>query len=86
MQEVAGDHVWAEGRRFLLKYDGNDVIADVSFALQLLRIARTVRQQWGHVEQHLSAPEYLVHCRIAGLTMSSIQSTAVTAITSELKK
>jgi len=36
MQEVAGDHVWTEGRRFLLKYDGNDVIADVSFALQLL--------------------------------------------------
>jgi len=36
MQEVASDHVWTEGRRFLLKYDGNDVIADVSFALQLL--------------------------------------------------
>jgi len=33
MQEVTGDHVRAEGRWFLLKYDGNDVIADVSFAL-----------------------------------------------------
>lgn len=83
VQEVAGDHVWAEGRRFLLKYDGNDVIADVPFALQLLRIARAVWQQRGHVEQHLSAPEHLVYSRIASLTMSSVQPTAITAISSE---
>jgi len=42
MQKVAGDHVRAEGRRFLLKYDGNDVIADMPFALQLLRIAGAI--------------------------------------------
>lgn len=42
MQKMAGDHVRAKGRRFLLKYDGNDVIADMPFALQLLRIAGAV--------------------------------------------
>lgn len=85
MQEVAGDHVRAEGRRFLLKYDGNDVIANVPFALQLLRIAGAIRQQRGHMEQHFPAPKHFIHRRIAGLSVSSIQSTAITAIFSELE-
>lgn len=86
VQEVASDHIRAEGRRFLLKYDSNDVVADVPFALQLLRIARAVRQQRGHVEQHLAAAEYLVHRRIAGLAVPSVQAAAITKTTSNRVK
>lgn len=78
VQEVAGDHVRAEGRRFLLKYDSDNVVADVSFALQLLRVARTERQQRGHVEKHFSTSKYLVHRKIASLTVASVQTTAIT--------
>lgn len=86
VQEVAGNHVRAEGRRFLLKYDGDDVVADVPFTLQLLRVAWTVRQQRGHMEQHFPATEYFVHGRIAGLTMSSVQTAAITEIYHRIRK
>lgn len=77
MQEVAGDHVRAKGCRFLLKYDRNDIVADVSLALQLLWIPCAVWKQRRHMEQHLTAAKHLVHCRVSRLAVSCIQTAAI---------
>lgn len=69
---MAGDHVWTKGRRFLLEDDGDDVVANVPFSLQLLRVSGAVRKERGYVKENLSTSEYLVHRGIASLPMPRI--------------
>lgn len=74
---MARDHIWTERGWLLLEYYRDDVVPDVSFALQLLRVPWTVRQKGGDMEQHFSASKYLVHRRIARLPVSSVQTSAI---------
>lgn len=78
VQKVAGYHVGTEGRRLLLEDDGDDVVADVTLALQLLRVARAVGQHRGHVEEDLPAAEHLVDRCVARLAVPRVQATSVT--------
>jgi hypothetical protein len=55
------DHVRAEGRVLLLEHHGHDVVADVAFSLQLLRVPHRVGQQRGNVEHQLLLLELRVH-------------------------
>lgn len=45
----------------LLKDDGDDVVANVPLARQLLPVVRGVRQQRGHVEHDLATRVLRVH-------------------------
>ena len=74
---MARDHIWTERGWLLLEYYRDDVVPDVSFALQLLRVSWTVRQKGGDVEQHFSASKYLVHRRITRVPVSSVQTSAI---------
>lgn len=55
-----------------LKHDGHDVVADMSLPLQLLRVARRVRQQRRHVEHYLAVHKLLVHGFCACVTVHYI--------------
>lgn len=60
-----------------MKDDGQDVVADVTLALQLLWVVLDVRQQSGHVEDDFATAEGLVEGVLTGLTVLRIETTSV---------
>ena len=76
MQKVRFDAGRREIRRIRLQEDDtNDVVADVSLALQFLRIVLLVGQQSGHVEHDLDAPPVRVHRVQARQVVHRVQTT-----------
>jgi len=59
----------ASGIKFLrsfFEYNDNDVVAEVSFSFNLLRVIGRVRQQSGHVEHNLEAVILVIYGVLAG--------------------
>ena len=80
VQEVGGDDVRAEGRVSLLEHHRHDVVADVSFALQLLAVRLGEGQQGGHMEHHLLAEVLCVEAVLTGLTELRVQAAPVAGV------
>lgn len=75
---MGGDHVGGEGSVRLLENNGDDVVAYVSFPLELLRISFRVGQQSRHVEHDLSLLENVVHGLITRVPVPNVQAAPVT--------
>jgi hypothetical protein len=60
-----------------LKDYGHNIVSDVAFPLQLLRIVFDERQQSGHVEDDLAASERLVQRVLARLAVLRVEAAAV---------
>ena len=59
---LRSDGLWREGQRAgFLEDDGDEIVADVTFARQLLLVVDRVGQHGGHVEHELVAAEFRVH-------------------------
>lgn len=84
MQEVRRNHIGTERGVLFLEYYGDNVVADVSFPLQLLRIVVRVWEQRRHVEHNLSFLKHLVDCRVAGVSVLDVQTAPVAFVVFEL--
>lgn len=81
---MTGYHVGTEGRSLLLEDNGDDIVADVSFSLELLRVAGTVGQKRCDVEEYLSAAEDFVDRGVTGLSVTGIESAAIALVILEV--
>ena len=77
MQEMGGNHVWCEGRVLLLENDCDDVVADVSFPLQLLTIILGVGKERGHMKHNFLSPKLFVNGVSTSLSKLCVQTTSI---------
>ena len=75
MEEVRRHHVRGERRVALQEDHRHDAIADVSLALELLRVVLGLKQEGGNLEHHLLLAEHLVHALLARLSVQGVQPT-----------